>query len=88
MPKLDVITVEWVRDEEVHIYSPGATDTWWARPVTNLRRRERSDNEVLWELHDPHDEVEGYYDTPEAAFETVSEKYDDAPIVVTRGRDE
>lgn len=88
MPKLEVITVNWVRDEEVHIYSPGARDTWWARPMPNLRRSDHSDSEFLWELHDDGDEIEGYYETPEDAFTAVSERYDDAPIVVTREREQ
>jgi hypothetical protein len=82
MPKLEVIDVQWVKDDEVHIYSPGAAHTWWARPLRNLRGGE------VWELHDDLDEIEGFYETPEDAFQAVSERYDDAPIVVTKEREQ
>lgn len=88
MPKLEVIRVEWVNDQQVHIYPPSDGLAWWARPMPNLRRSNRGDEEFLWELHDDGDEIEGYYETPEAAFDAVSEKYDDAPVVVAKDREQ
>jgi hypothetical protein len=82
MPKLEVITVEWVSDEEVHIYIPGQHGTWFARPVPILRRGEV---EEAWELNSL-DEVEGYYDKPEDAFGAVGEKFE-LPIVITKERE-
>lgn len=84
MPKLEVIRVEWLNDEEVHIYPTNTRAAWWARPVPVMHKGEARQ---AWELADDSDEVEGYYDTPEAAFEAVSERYDDAPIVIAKERD-
>jgi hypothetical protein len=82
--KLDIIKINWVNESEVHIYPPGNRSSWWARPVPNYL----GEGEV-WELHDGDDgdEVEGYYETPKDAFEAVSEKFDDAPVVVIRERE-
>lgn len=79
MPKLDVIRVEWVNDQEVHMYTP-ANGTWWSRPVPNLRGGE------MWELADPQDEVEGYYETADEAIWAVSVACDDLPVVVAKER--
>jgi hypothetical protein len=87
MPKIEVVKVEWVNENEAHIYPPDGGLAWWARPVANMRRRDRSESEVLWELNDSDGETEGYYESPEDAFDAVSEKYDDAPVVVTKERD-
>lgn len=85
MSKLEVIRVEWVNDQEVHIYPPGAHSCWWARPMRMMRKGEVQE---AWELADDSDDVEGYYETPELAFQAVSEKFDDAPIVIAKERDE
>lgn len=84
MPKLEVIKVEWISDSEVHIYPPGGADTWWMRPVPKYR----GEGDV-WELHDGahDDEAEGYFDEPDAAFEYVSQRFDDAPVIVTKERE-
>lgn len=83
MPKLEVITVEWVNDREAHIYPPGSYSAWWMRPVP----RYGSDGEV-WELHnDSDDEAQGYFDLPEDAATHVSEQFDGAPVVVVRERE-
>ena len=85
MSKLEVIRVEWTSDTEVHIYPPNARDAWWMRPVPKYV----GEGEV-WELHDGSgdDEAEGYFPTPEAALEYVSEWFDNAPVVVTKEREQ
>ena len=85
MPKLDVIKVNWVNDSEAHIYPPGDRDSWWMRPAPKYLG-----DGVLWELWSgsADDDAEGYFDTPDAALAYVSELFDDAPVVVTRERDQ
>lgn len=85
MSKLDVIKVEWTSDTEVHIYPPAGGDAWWARPV----QKYVGEGEV-WELHDGSgdDEAEGYFPTIEQAIEYVSESFDNAPVIVTKERDQ
>lgn len=81
MPRLDVIKVRWINDSELHIDIPNEQRTWWARPVSGLRGGD------VWELNgDDEDEPEGYYESPDAIFDMLAEKYD-LPIVIKKERE-
>jgi hypothetical protein len=73
---LTVIKVEWINDGEAHIYVPDV-GTWWTRPIPTMK------NGDAWELADHDDEVEGYYESAEDAFEAVGEKYD-MPVLIAK----
>jgi hypothetical protein len=84
MPKLEVIKVEWVNENEAHMYPPGGGLAWWMRPVPKY-----VGEGVVWELHrgDIDDEAEGYFEDPQAAIAYMSQECDDVPVVVTKERE-
>lgn len=84
MSKIDVIKVNWVKENEVHLDPPGGGRTWWARPV-----RSYLGNDEIWELFgESEEEAEGYFDDLDAMFEHVSREFDNAPVIVTREREQ